>query len=85
MTLMVVLCLESKREDTGMTVMQSNMLTDHGTRDTNIHTQPFYGSMDIVWDNPGEPVAEETFTYYYYIHLLRSIASSLFMTYVSSS
>jgi len=27
------------------------------------HTQPFYGSMDFVWDNPGEPVPEETFTH----------------------
>jgi len=23
--------------------------------------QPFYGSLDLVWDNPGEPVPEETF------------------------
>ena len=27
------------------------------------HRQPFYGSMDLVWDNPGEPVPEETFTH----------------------
>jgi len=27
------------------------------------HTQPFYGSMDFVRDNPGEPVPEETFTH----------------------
>jgi len=27
------------------------------------HTQPFYGSMNFVWDNPGEPVPEETFTH----------------------
>jgi len=26
-----------------------------------IHTQPFYSSLDSVWDNPGEPVPEETF------------------------
>jgi len=26
-------------------------------------TQPFYGSLDFVWDNPGEPVPEETFTH----------------------
>jgi len=26
------------------------------------HTQPFYGSLDFVQDNPGEPVPEETFT-----------------------
>ena len=23
------------------------------------HSQPFYGSLDFVWDNPGEPVPEE--------------------------
>jgi len=26
-------------------------------------TQPFYGSLDFVRDNPGEPVPEETFTH----------------------
>jgi len=25
--------------------------------------QPFYGSLDFVRDNPGEPVLEETFTH----------------------
>jgi len=24
----------------------------------NIHKQPFYGSVDFVQDNPGEPVPE---------------------------
>jgi len=48
----------------------------------------FYGSLDFVQDNPGEPVPEETFTYshllwssiipYCIIHLLWSVASSLF-------
>jgi len=28
---------------------------------TFTHTQPFYGSVDFVQDNPGEPVPEETF------------------------
>jgi len=28
------------------------------------HTQPFYRSVEIVRDNPGEPVPEETFTHY---------------------
>jgi len=51
------------------------------------HTQPFYGSMDFVWDNPGETVPE-TFTHYThhshqsplicFLHLLRSMTSSLF-------
>jgi len=27
------------------------------------HTQPFYGSLDFVQDNPGEPVPEEIFTH----------------------
>ena len=48
---------------------------------THTHTQPFYGSMDFVWDNPGEPVPEETFTHSHlicFIHLLWSMASSLF-------
>jgi len=27
------------------------------------HTQPFYGSVEIVRDNTGEPVPEETFTH----------------------
>jgi len=26
--------------------------------DTHTHTQPFYGSVDLVRDNPGEPVPE---------------------------
>ena len=52
------------------------------------HTQPFYGSVGFVWDNPGEPVPEETFTHSHsswssiipicFLHLLRSMASSLF-------
>jgi len=31
---------------------------------THTHTQPFYGSLEFVRDNPGEPVPEETFTHY---------------------
>ena len=30
---------------------------------THTHTQLFYGSLDFVGDNPGEPVPEETFTH----------------------
>jgi len=30
---------------------------------THTHTQPFYGPMDFVRDNLGEPVPEETFTH----------------------
>ena len=36
---------------------------------THTHTQLLYGSMDFVWDNPGELVPEETFTH---SHLSRS-------------
>ena len=52
------------------------------------HTQPFYGSLHFVRDNPGELVQEETFTHSHsswssiipicFLHLLRSMASSLF-------
>jgi len=28
------------------------------------HTQPFYGSVEFVRENPGDPVPEETFTHY---------------------
>jgi len=31
--------------------------------DAHTRTQPFYGSMDFVQDNPGELVPEETFTH----------------------
>jgi len=30
------------------------------TTAANTHTQPFYSSLDFVWNNPGEPVPEET-------------------------
>jgi len=30
---------------------------------THTHTQPFYGCLDFVWDNSGQPVPEETFTH----------------------
>jgi len=60
----------------------------HTHTHTHTHTQPFYGSVDFVRDNPGEPVPEETFTYSHsswssivpicFLHLLRSMASSLF-------
>jgi len=31
---------------------------------THTHTQPFYGSVEFVRENPGDPVPEETFTHY---------------------
>jgi len=53
---------------------------------THTHTQPFYGSVEFVRDNPGEPVPEETFTPSHsswssiipicFLHLLRSIWNS---------
>ena len=52
------------------------------------NTEPFYGSVEFVRDNPGEPVPEETFTHSHsswssiipicFLHLLRSMASSVF-------
>jgi len=54
---------------------------------THTHTQPLYGSVDFVRDNPGELIPEETFTHshlswssnipLYFHHLLQSMASSL--------
>jgi len=48
---------------------------------THIHTQPFYGSVEFVRDNPGEPVPEETFTHSRIksnqIYLLKHITCSL--------
>jgi len=49
------------------------------------NTQPFYGSVDFVQDNPSEPIPEQTFTHSHLswssniclLHLLRSMASSL--------
>jgi len=39
-----------------------NIIT-HTHAHAHAHTQPFYDSMDFVWDKPGEPVPEETFTH----------------------
>jgi len=33
----------------------------HAHTHTHTHAQPFYGSVDFVRDNPGEPVPEGTF------------------------
>jgi len=54
------------------------------------NTQPFYGSVEFVRDNKGEPVPEETFTHSHsswssiipicFLHLLRTMASSVFNT-----
>jgi len=35
----------------------------HGMHQNITLTQPFYGFLDFVWDNPGEPLAKETFTH----------------------
>jgi len=53
-----------------------------------LQLQPFYGSLDLVWDNMGEPVPKELFTHshlswssiipYLLPPWLRSMASSLF-------
>jgi len=52
--------------------MQFGFMKGKGTTDAifivrkmqeHTHTQPFYGSLDFVRDNLGEPVPEETFTH----------------------
>jgi len=35
----------------------------HSHAHAHAHTQPFYGSLDFVWDNLGDQVPEETFTH----------------------
>jgi len=35
----------------------------HACTHMHTHTQPFYSSLDSVWDNPGEMAPEETFTH----------------------
>jgi len=35
----------------------------HLTSSAKTRTRPFYGSLDFIRDNPGEPVPEKTFTY----------------------
>jgi len=40
------------------------MQTNFRVEGTHTHTQPFYGSVEFVRENPGEPVPEETFTHY---------------------
>jgi len=44
-----------------------NYITGNNNTHTHTHTQtqPFYGSLDFVQDNLGEPVAEESFTHSY--------------------
>jgi len=41
-----------------------SQLHNKKTENTHTHTQPFYGSVEFVRENPGEPVPEETFTHY---------------------
>ena len=62
---------------------------------SHAHTQPFYSSLDFVQYHTGEPVPEETFTHSHsswssimpicFLHLLRSMASSLFNTHALQS
>jgi len=44
--------------------MQQSQQSTYTHQYTNTHTQPFYGSVEFVRDNPGEPVPKETFTHY---------------------
>ena len=38
-------------------------VTGHTTKFYYYYYKPLCGSLDFVWDNPGEPVPEETFTH----------------------
>jgi len=39
---------------------------NHGHTHTHTHTQPFYGSLNFVWDILDEPLPEKTFTHHTY-------------------
>ena len=83
----------------GMSVLHRSQIPAHATHISldsvmrecsqtllTLHTQPFYGSVNFVRDNPCEPVPEETFTHSHlswssiipicFLHLLQSMASS---------
>jgi len=47
-----------EKHSVGQTYKQQQSAMVH----THAHTQPFYGSLDSVWENTGKPVPEETFT-----------------------
>ena len=65
-------CIRSKRctyqisyQCNCITVNKPKCNNWNSNRPTHTHTtQPFYGSVEFVWENPGEPVPEETFTHY---------------------
>jgi len=48
---------------------------------THTHTQPFYGSVEFVRENPGEPVPEETFTHYSHRSHQSSLYKPVYYTY----
>ena len=58
-TLNVICLTETPVDSSGNFVVSLLVLQLHHT-----HTQPFYGSVEFVRENPGEPVPEETFTHY---------------------
>jgi len=61
----------------GFTCILANLSQKH--THTHTHRQPFYGSVDFVQDNPGEPVPEETFTHYTHRgHQISLSASSIY-------
>jgi len=47
------------------TADSNKIRTEYGSLSEHTYTQPFYGSLDFVWENLGEPVPEETFTHSY--------------------
>ena len=50
---------------TAITVATTIEVTEFVAGRIHTHTtQPFYGSVEFVRENPGEPVPEETFTHY---------------------
>jgi len=42
-------------------VLMLSIACTHACTHTRTHTQPFYSSLNFVWDNPGQLVPEGTF------------------------
>jgi len=55
---------EVRRCGVSQWVWNANGAPDDGATHTHTHTQPLYGSVEFVRENPGEPVPKETFTHY---------------------
>ena len=59
-------CWKVKKSPVCNAILETDIFCRQYLDINNTHntTQPFYGSVEFVRENPGEPVPEETFTHY---------------------